>query len=129
MVATATAYGGTNVITWTGPDGSGVAAGTYILQVENIANPAMAYDLEARTQDVIADRTQRQFEVWTLSCLTADGLLGQQPVQVDRGEQVDVGDVCGVGEEEDEEERDRGRRGPPDHARNRNPRPRAPHEP
>jgi hypothetical protein len=46
---------------------------------------------------VLADHTARQFEQWTVSCLTADGLVGQVGASVERGHTVDVGDVCAAG--------------------------------
>ena len=41
--------------------------------------------------------TPRQFEQWTLTCITANGIAGQQGVSVERGQKVDVGDVCKAG--------------------------------
>lgn len=41
--------------------------------------------------------TPRQFEQWTLTCITAKGIAGQLGVSVERGQTVDVGDVCDAG--------------------------------
>ena len=84
-------------LTWTGPDGQGVPVGTYTLRVENTVGVVPAYTLEAATADVLPVSTPRQFEQWTLTCITADGIAGQQGVSVERGERVDVGDVCDAG--------------------------------
>ncbi|HSP02628.1 MAG TPA: M14 family zinc carboxypeptidase [Acidimicrobiales bacterium] len=84
-------------LAWTGPDGQGVPAGTYTLRVENTAGLVPAYELEAATADVLPVSTERQFEQWTLTCITADGVAGQQGVSVERGQSVDVGDVCNAG--------------------------------
>jgi hypothetical protein len=96
-VAQATEFGPTNSVSWTGPDGDGIPTGTYTLQISNSIAFTMAYELEAATQDVLSDHTARQFEQWTLSCITADGLVGQAGVSVERGQSVDVGDVCNAG--------------------------------
>jgi hypothetical protein len=96
-VAEATEFGPINSVSWTGPDGDGIPAGTYTLRISNSIAVTMAYELEAATQDVLSDHTDRQFEQWTISCLTDEGLRGQAGVSVERGEAVDVGDVCNVG--------------------------------
>ncbi|MBW3661698.1 MAG: carboxypeptidase [Actinobacteria bacterium] len=95
VVAEATEFGPINSLSWTGPDGAGVPAGSYTLRVTNIINPTAAYSLNASTQDVIGERTPRSFESWTLTCMTPEGLAGQAGVAVERGEQVDVGAICG----------------------------------
>ncbi len=85
-------------LNWTGPDGAGVPAGTYTLRVENLIGLVPAYTLEAATADVQPVSTTRQFEQWTLTCIKADGsIAGQQGVSVERGQKVDVGDVCKAG--------------------------------
>ena len=84
-------------LAWTGPDGKGVPAGTYTLRVENTAGVVPAYTLEAATADVLPVSTPRQFEQWTLTCTTADGIAGQKGVSVERGQKVNVGDVCKAG--------------------------------
>lgn len=84
-------------LTWAGPDGDGVPPGRYVLRVENTLGLVPAFTLEARTADVRAVTTERQFEQWTLTCITAAGVAGQRGVSVERGETVDVGDVCGAG--------------------------------
>ena len=94
-VASATEFGAVNTLAWTGVDGEGVPAGTYTLRVTNGVNPTAVYSLDAHTQDILGLGTPRAYETWTLSCLTADGLAGQAPVQVERGEAVDVGAICG----------------------------------
>ena len=66
-------------LAWTGPDGQGVPAGTYTLRVENTAGVVPAYTLEAATADVLPVTTPRQFEQWTLTCITANGIAGQRP--------------------------------------------------
>jgi hypothetical protein len=96
-VAQATEFGPINSLAWTGPDGTGIPTGTYTLQISNSIAVTSAYELEAATQDVLADHTARQFEQWTVSCLTADGLVGQVGASVERGQTVDVGDVCAAG--------------------------------
>ena len=95
-VAAATAFGATNAISWTGPDGKGVPAGTYTLRVGNSTNPTAVHTVEAATFDVLGDSTPRQFEQWTVTCITASGIAGQVGVNVERGERVDVGAVCGT---------------------------------
>lgn len=93
-LATAKAFGPVNSITWMGPDGAGVPAGTYTLEVKNNIAATSQYQLEALTQDILGDSTPRRFEQWTLTCLTADGIGGQRAVSVERGQRVDVGEVC-----------------------------------
>lgn len=97
VLASATAWAVTNTLTWTGPDGQGVPAGNYRLRASNGVALAMAYDLEATTHDVVRDRTARQFELWTMSCRTDAGLVNQVGVSVERGQRVDVGDICKAG--------------------------------
>jgi len=97
VVASATEWAVTNTLTWTGPAGQGVPAGTYTLRATNSVGLGMAYELEAATYDVVRDSTARQFEQWTLTCRTADGIAGQLGVSVERGQTVDVGDVCNAG--------------------------------
>jgi hypothetical protein len=97
VVAEAREWAVTNTLTWTGPDGQGVPPGTYTLRASNSVALAMAYELEAATYDVVRDSTPRQFEQWTLSCLTDAGIVNQLGVSVERGESVDVGDVCKAG--------------------------------
>ena len=98
VVAEAKEFGPVNSIVWTGPDGNGVPAGAYTLRVTNNIAATSNYELEALTQDVVGDETPRQFEQWTVSCLTAAGeLAGQMGVSVERGQSVDIGDLCGAG--------------------------------
>jgi hypothetical protein len=96
-LAAAREWAVTNTLTWTGPDGKGVPPGTYTLRASNSVALAMAYELEAATYDVVRDRTTRQFEQWTLSCITDAGVVNQVGVSVERGQSVDVGDVCKAG--------------------------------
>jgi hypothetical protein len=96
-VAEATEFGPINSLSWSGPDGDGIPTGTYTLEISNSIAVTSAYELEAATQDVVSDHTARRFEQWTLSCLTADGLVGEAGVSVERGQTVDVGDVCNTG--------------------------------
>ena len=86
-----------STLSWTGPDGQGVPAGTYTLRVENTAGVVPTYTLEASTADLVPVTTERQFEQWTLTCITADGIAGQRGVSVERGQRVDVGDICDAG--------------------------------
>ncbi|HWH29998.1 MAG TPA: hypothetical protein VNU26_13760, partial [Mycobacteriales bacterium] len=97
VVAEARAWAVANTLTWTGPGGQGVPAGKYTLRASNGVALAMAYQLEATSHDVVRDRTPRQFEQWTLSCIVDGGVVGQAPVSVERGQSVDVGDVCRTG--------------------------------
>jgi hypothetical protein len=97
VVAEAREWAVTNTLTWTGPDGQGVPPGTYTLRASNSVALAMAYELEAATFDVVRDSTPRQFELWTMSCRTDAGIVNQVGVSVERGERVDVGDVCKAG--------------------------------
>jgi hypothetical protein len=97
VVAEAREWAVTNTLTWTGPGGQGVPPGTYTLRASNSVALAMAYELEAAMFDVVRDRTSRQFEQWTLSCRTDAGLVNQVGVSVERGQIVDVGDVCLAG--------------------------------
>ena len=46
--------------------------------------------------DVLADRTSRTEERWTLTCSTVDGRRSEHEVLVDRGRAVDVGEACGA---------------------------------
>jgi hypothetical protein len=96
IVAEARAFGPINSLAWTGPDGDGVPAGEYTLRVTNNIAATSRYDLEASTVDVLADRTLRTEERWTLTCATEAGHTGEAQVLVDRGQQVDVGDICGA---------------------------------
>ena len=97
-VARTDEFAAVSVLTWTGPDGAGVPAGTYTLRVENTAGVVPAYTLEAATYDIVPVTTERQFEQWTLTCLTATGAVaGQVGVSVERGQRIDVGDVCKAG--------------------------------
>jgi hypothetical protein len=84
-------------LSWTGPDGQGVPAGTYTLRVENTAGVMPLYTLEASTADLLPVTTPRQFEQWTLTCITAGGIANQVAVSIERGQKVDVGDVCKAG--------------------------------
>jgi hypothetical protein len=93
VVAQATEFGPVNTIAWTGEDGEGVEPGEYVLRVTNSIGP-LNYNLEAATLDVLADRTLRTEERWTLTCATPEGAGGQVEVLVNRGEQVDVGEAC-----------------------------------
>ena len=86
-----------STLSWTGPDGQGVPAGTYTLRVENTVGVVPTYTLEASTADLVPVTTERQFEQWTLTCITADGIAGQRGVSVERGQRVDVGDICDAG--------------------------------
>jgi hypothetical protein len=97
VVAEATEWAVTNTLTWTGPDGQGVPPGTYTMRASNRVALGMAYDLEAATHDVVRDRTARQFEQWTLTCTTEAGIVNQVGVSVERGQNIDVGDVCKAG--------------------------------
>jgi Zinc carboxypeptidase len=97
IVASATEWAVANTLTWTGPDGQGVPAGDYVLRASNGLALAMAYDLEASTADIVRDSTPRQFEQWTMSCLVDGEVVNQVGVSVERGQSVDVGDVCGAG--------------------------------
>ncbi len=96
-VARADEFAQVNALAWSGPDGAGVPAGTYTLRVQNVAGVVPLYALEASTADVVSEATERQFEQWTLTCTTADGIVGQVGVSVERGRSVDVGDVCDAG--------------------------------
>ena len=100
VLAQATAFGPINTIAWGGEEGVGVVEpGTYTLRVtNNVFNPVSTYNLDASTHDVLADRTLRTDELWTLTCTLADGSKSQAEVLVDRGQQVDVGDACGGGD-------------------------------
>ena len=95
-VAEAKVNGASNTIVWMGEDGAGVPAGEYTLEIRNGLETTLQYALDAATYDVLADRTPRQHEKWTLGCVTAGGQAGQVDVLVERGEQVDVGDACGA---------------------------------
>ena len=86
-----------SALTWTGPDGQGVPAGTYTLRVENTVGVVPAYTLEAATHDILPVTTARQFEQWTLTCIVGGRIVGQQGVSVERGQSVDAGDVCKAG--------------------------------
>jgi hypothetical protein len=86
-----------SVLTWAGKEGAGVPAGKYILRVKNTVGVVPSYSLEALTADIVPQHTARQFELWTMSCVTEQGVVGQQGVAVERGESVDVGDVCNAG--------------------------------
>jgi hypothetical protein len=97
VVAQATANGASNTIVWMGPNGAGVPAGNYTLEITNGLESTLRYVLDAASYDVLAASTPRQFEQWTLTCLTADGYAGQAGVSVERGQKVDVGDVCKAG--------------------------------
>ena len=55
------------------------------------------YTLEAATADLLPVSTTRQFEQWTLTCTTANGVVNQKGVSVERGQKVDVGDICKAG--------------------------------
>jgi hypothetical protein len=106
VVASAEEWVVANTLVWTGPDGEGVPAGNYTLRASNGVALAMAYELEAATFDVVRDSTPRQFEQWTMSCMTADGLVGQQGVSVERGQSVDVGSICGAVDDGDGDDGD-----------------------
>jgi hypothetical protein len=97
IVAEAREWAVTNTLTWTGPGGQGVPPGTYTLRASNSVALAMAYELEAATYDVVRDRTARQFEQWTMTCRTDAGIVNQVGVSVERGQSIDVGDVCKAG--------------------------------
>jgi hypothetical protein len=86
-----------SVLTWAGKGGAGVPAGKYTLRVVNTVGVVPSYSLEALTADVVPQHTARQFELWTLSCITAKGIVGQRGVAVERGQSVDVGAVCNGG--------------------------------
>ena len=86
-----------STLTWTGPGGQGVPAGSYTLRVENTVGVVPAYTLEAATHDILPVTTARQYEQWTLTCITAGRIAGQVGVSVERGQAVDVGDVCTAG--------------------------------
>jgi len=97
-IARAGQFAQVNTFSWTGPDGEGVPPGQYTLRVENLVGLVPSYTLEAKTADLQPSSTARQFEQWTLTCITADGrIAGQQGVSVERGQRVDVGDVCKAG--------------------------------
>jgi hypothetical protein len=93
-VASATGFGASNSLAWTGPDGEGVPAGTYTVRVDNYLNPG-AYTVQAATYDIVGDRTPGQVEAWQLSCVTADGVTSTRDVVVDRGQAIDLGAICG----------------------------------
>jgi hypothetical protein len=77
-------------------DVDGLAPGTYTVEVANFAG-ATQWTLRGGAYAAQAGHTPRMFETWTLSC-EVDGLVaGQAPVAVERGETVDVGDVCRAG--------------------------------
>ncbi|MFP5220382.1 MAG: M14 family metallopeptidase [Actinomycetes bacterium] len=95
-VARTNDFAQTSVLTWTGPDGQGVPAGTYTLRVENTVGVVPNYTLEAKTADVLPLQTDRQFEQWTMSCILDGKTVKQVPVSVERGQSVDVGEVCGT---------------------------------
>jgi hypothetical protein len=97
VVAEARAWAVAKTITWAGPDGQGVPPGNYTLRATNSVALGMAYELEASTMDVVRDSTPRQFEQWTMSCLRNGGIVNQVGVSVERGQSVDVGDVCKAG--------------------------------
>ena len=97
VVASAREWAVTNTLTWTGPDGQGVPAGTYTLRASNSVALGMAYELEAATYDIVRDSTTRQFEQWTMRCRVAGAVVGQLGVSVERGQRIDVGDVCNAG--------------------------------
>jgi hypothetical protein len=97
IVASATEWAVANTLTWTGPGGQGVPAGEYVLRASNGVALGMAYDLEASTFDVVRDSTPRQFEQWTMSCVVDGEIVNQVGVSVERGQSVDVGDICGAG--------------------------------
>jgi len=86
-----------STLTWTGPDGQGVEPGTYTLRVENTVGLVPAYTLEASTADLLPLTTERQYEQWTLTCIRNGVIAGQRGVSVERGQRVDVGDVCRAG--------------------------------
>ena len=86
-----------STLNWMGPDGQGVPPGTYTLRVENTAGIVPLYTLEAKTADLLPLTTTRQFEQWTLTCITATGIVNQVGISVERGQKVDVGDVCKAG--------------------------------
>jgi hypothetical protein len=94
VVAVANAFAAQNTLAWTGPAGQGVPVGTYTLRVKNTAGLVPEFELEAATLDVVRESTERQFEQWKLSCLTASGVAGQAGVSVERGQSVDVGNLC-----------------------------------
>jgi hypothetical protein len=95
VVATANEFGPVNTLAWTGEDGAGVEPGTYTLRVTNSGLAAtMQYNLDAATVDVLADRTPRTEERWTLTCATEAGAKSSSEVVVKRGEQADVGRLC-----------------------------------
>jgi len=97
-IARAGQFAQVNTLNWTGPDGEGVPPGDYTLRVENLVGLIPAYTIEARSADLQELTTARQFEQWTLTCITADGrIAGQRGVSVERGQAVDVGDVCNAG--------------------------------
>ncbi|MBW3658255.1 MAG: zinc carboxypeptidase, partial [Actinobacteria bacterium] len=100
VVASATEWAVANTLTWAGPGGKGVPAGDYTLRASNGVALAMAYELEATTHDVVRDRSERQFEQWTLRCRVDGTLVGEFGVSVERGDRVDVGNVCGLSKAE-----------------------------
>jgi hypothetical protein len=71
----------------------GVEPGTYTARVENYAG-ASEWTLSGGTFEAFEAETPRQFETWTLTCTVDGEVRGQAPVLVERGERVDVGEIC-----------------------------------
>jgi hypothetical protein len=93
VVAEARNFAAENTLTWTGPDGKGVPAGAYTLRVTAGAPVTPSYSLEAAMYDVASPTTPGSVEQWTLTC-TNGALTQTRQVRVDRGQAVDVGQLC-----------------------------------
>jgi hypothetical protein len=93
VLAEARGFASENTVTFTGADGKGVPAGEYVLRVEAGAPLLPAYELEAAAFDVVSDQTPGQVEKWNLTCTNGTTTQGKEVV-VDRGQSVDVGDLC-----------------------------------
>jgi hypothetical protein len=93
VLAEAKAFAQENTVSYTGPDGQGVAAGTYTLRVRAGAPLVPAYTLSAAALDIVSDETPGQVETWNLTC-TSGTTTQEKKVTVDRGQSVDIGSVC-----------------------------------
>ncbi|MEX1164329.1 MAG: M14 family metallopeptidase [Nitriliruptor sp.] len=93
-VASAAEFGPSNTLVWTGPDDAGITPGDYTLVIANSLGLG-AWELEAGSYDVAGDSTPRLYEDWVLTCAVDGEVVGQRTVFVERGERVDVGEVCG----------------------------------
>ncbi len=93
-VASATEFGPSNTLVWHGPDDAGITPGDYTIVIDNSLGLG-AWNLEAGSYDVAGDATPRLYEDWLLTCRVDGEVVGQRSVFVERGERVDVGEVCG----------------------------------